>query len=216
MRTTWARWLVIAFALAALVAAAVVWNQSLPKASAVTAVAGSTGPSPRIFVKFTGQKSGFIRGDVGTRVLGYSPSIANLIPVYGVTHSIISPRDPQSGLPTGQRMHKPITLTIDWSKASPALYNVLCTNENLTSVDITYYKTTSLGYRPYATIKLTNANIAAIDEASPPGSVLPVNTADKAGVLEKHTEKVTLTYQSIKWTDVSSGVTATDSWEAAF
>jgi type VI secretion system secreted protein Hcp len=31
------------------------------------------------------------------------------LPVLTANHTIVSPRDPQSGLPTGQRMHKAYT-----------------------------------------------------------------------------------------------------------
>ena len=34
---------------------------------------------------------------------------------------IVSPRDPQSGLPTGQRMHKPFVITKEWGASSPGL-----------------------------------------------------------------------------------------------
>ena len=34
----------------------------------------------------------------------------------------VSPRDPQSGLPTGQRMHKPFVITKEIDKATPLLY----------------------------------------------------------------------------------------------
>src|SRR3954468_6734417 len=72
-----------------------------------------------------GQKSGPVHGSITQK--GREDSIA----VIAVSHSIVSPRDPQSGLPTGQRMHKPFVFTKELDKATPILYNVLCTNENL-------------------------------------------------------------------------------------
>jgi hypothetical protein len=35
--------------------------------------------------------------------------------------SIVSPRDAASGLPTGKRMHKPMTIVKEWGAASPKL-----------------------------------------------------------------------------------------------
>ena len=35
--------------------------------------------------------------------------------------SIVSPRDAASGLPTGKRMHKPMTIIKEWGAASPKL-----------------------------------------------------------------------------------------------
>lgn len=37
--------------------------------------------------------------------------------------SSVSPRDAASGLPTGKRMHKPLTITKELDKSSPMLYN---------------------------------------------------------------------------------------------
>jgi hypothetical protein len=34
-------------------------------------------------------------------------------------HEIVSPRDPQSGLPTGKRMHKPMVITKELDAAAP-------------------------------------------------------------------------------------------------
>src|SRR5262245_63058128 len=110
-----------------------------------------------------GQKSGQIKGSVIQK--GREDSIA----VIAVSHSIFSPRDPQSGLPTGQRMHKPYVVTKELDKATPLLYNVLCTNENLTTVTFKFWTpqikaTTGVGAEvQHFTVKLTNANVASID-----------------------------------------------------
>ena len=69
-------------------------------------------------VNITGQKQGAI----------------GPIQLTGLTHEVISPRDPQSGLPTGKRMHKPFVITKELDKSSPLLFKALTTNENLTSV----------------------------------------------------------------------------------
>ena len=48
-----------------------------------------------------------------------APSISEV--VVTKTMDIVSPRDPASGLPTGKRMHKPITITKEIDKSSPLL-----------------------------------------------------------------------------------------------
>ena len=40
-------------------------------------------------------------------------------------YEIVSPRDAQSGLPTGKRMHKPFVITKETDKSSPVLYTKL-------------------------------------------------------------------------------------------
>ena len=85
------------------------------------------------YVTLVGQKSGQIKGSVTQK--GREDSIG----VIAVSHSIVSPRDPQSGLPTGQRMHKPYVFTKELDKSTPILYNILCTNENITKVTIQFW-----------------------------------------------------------------------------
>jgi type VI secretion system secreted protein Hcp len=113
------------------------------------------------------------------------------IDVTGLLHEIVSPRDPASGLPTGKRQHKPITLTTAWGRSTPLLINALVTNENLTSVLIGLLR----DGQQVATIKLTNANVAQYDQ---------------------HGDDVTFqfTYQKIEWTWLDGGIVTEDDWEA--
>jgi type VI secretion system secreted protein Hcp len=117
--------------------------------------------------------------------------------VVGLSHSIVSPRDPVSGLPTGQRMHKPFVITKYIDKATPPLYSALVNNENLPTVILRYYRPDAAN-RPvvYYTVQLVNANIATIEEGFP------------------NTEKISFTYQKIIWTWTEGGITAEDDWEA--
>jgi type VI secretion system secreted protein Hcp len=113
------------------------------------------------------------------------------IALTGLSHEIISPRDPASGLPTGKRQHKPIVFTKQLDSTTPLLLNALVTNENLTSVLIGLLR----NGQQVATIKLTNANIADYTDNG-------------------DTEHWSLTYQKIEWTWVDGGITASDDWEA--
>lgn len=135
----------------------------------------------------TGQKTGLIRG----------PGKDNTIPVLFYSHSIVSPRDPQSGLPTGQRMHKPFVVRKEIDKSSPLFANVLCTNENLTKVELRFYN--QAGINTYM-IKLTNANIASLDQKLDPDG-MPF-------------EEIAFTYQKIEWTWLDGNITSMDDWEA--
>lgn len=152
-----------------------------------------------LFVK--GQKSGNINGSV--TVKGQENSIA----VDSVFHQITSPRDPQSGLPTGRRIHKPLVLVVPVDKSWPLLLNVLTTNENLPSVVL---RTVAADPRTgvtglQRTITLTNANIADIQQY----------TVDAAnGAPSKDMLKISLTYQRIEWTWTNGGIAAMDDWEA--
>ena len=114
------------------------------------------------------------------------------IAVTGLTHEIVSPRDPASGLPTGKRQHKPITITKEIDKSTPLLLNALVTNEGLNSVLIGLEKNGT----QIETIKLTNANVSNY-------------------VTHGTTETWSFTYQKIEWTWLADGgITASDDWEA--
>ena len=159
------------------------------------------------YLKIKGQKSGDVAGSVTQK--GREGSIG----IIAVSHSIISPRDPQSGLPTGQRMHKPYVITKELDKATPILYNVLCTNENLTEVMIKFWTpqikaTTGVGAEVnHFTVKLTNANIASIDFRM-------ANIRHPDLVKFPEWEEIAMTYQKIEWTWTDGGIMAVDDWEA--
>jgi type VI secretion system secreted protein Hcp len=154
-----------------------------------------------------GQKSGQIKGSITQK--GREDAVG----VIAVSHSIMSPRDPQSGLPTGQRIHKPFTVTKELDKSSPIFYNVLCTNENLSEVIIKFWTpqikaATGAGSEfQHYTVKLTNANIASIDFR-----MANIRHADLVKFTEY--EELAMTYQKIEWTWTDGGITAGDDWEA--
>jgi type VI secretion system secreted protein Hcp len=173
------------------------WIRSFLVVGALTGV--SLGPCAdadaalNAYLKLKGQKQGEIKGSVTQK--GREGAIA----VIAVGHSIVSPRDPQSGLPTGKRMHKPFVITKELDRSSPQLYQMLATNENISELELTVFAD-KLAKTPLYTVKLTNANIASIDLVTP--ATGPSQTV------------VTLTYQKIEWTWVDGGITAMDDWEA--
>ncbi len=124
-------------------------------------------------------------------VTGQKQGAIGPIELTGMTHEIISPRDPASGLPTGKRMHKPFVFTKELDKSSPLLLNALVTNENLTKVLIGLLRNGKL----VATIALTNASISDY-------------------LTQGTTESWSFTYQKITWTWLDGGITAQDDWEA--
>ncbi|MEZ4428935.1 MAG: type VI secretion system tube protein TssD [Nannocystaceae bacterium] len=146
------------------------------------------------YLKLKGQKQGQIRGSVTKK--GREDSIM----VIAVSHSIVSPRDAASGLPTGKRQHKPIVITKELDKSSPLLLSALVNNETLSSFALTIYGGAKKDTALY-TIELTNAQITSID--------LRVRE-DGTPVTD-----VAFTYQKIQWTWHDGGITAQDDWSNA-
>ncbi len=156
-----------------------------------------------MFLKAKGQKQGDIKGGV------IQKGREGMIKVLDYSYSVISPRDPQSGLPTGKRMHKPFVVTAELDKSSPLLFNSIVTNENLPDVELHIWRPTTGAAggaameKEYMTIKLTNANVASFVH----------KTMDKAGV-PTVVQEISFTFQKIEITFVDGGVTASDDWEA--
>jgi type VI secretion system secreted protein Hcp len=160
------------------------------------------------YLKLKGQKTGLVKGSVTQK------GRENLIMVIAVNHGIVSPRDAASGLPTGKRMHKPLVITKELDKSSPVLYNMLCTNENITEFVLDFWAPKNTGRAGGAgiefqhfTIKLTNASIAGINFAM-------LNNKNPELVKYAEYEEITFTYQKIEWTWKEGNITAMDDWEA--
>jgi type VI secretion system secreted protein Hcp len=149
-----------------------------------------------------GQKTGDIKGSVTQK--GREDSVM----VIAFEHEIISPRDAASGLPTGKRQHKPVVITKETDKSTPLFYNVLATNENLTTVKIKFWRPSPTGAEvQFYTIELTNANIASMS------TTMPNNKHPELMKFAEYDE-IALSYQKITWTITDGGITAMDDWEA--
>lgn len=154
------------------------------------------------YLTLKGKKQGQIKGSVTEK--GREDSIA----VIAVSHEIVSPRDPASGLPTGKRMHKSLLITKELDKSSPLLYNALVNNESITDWTLTFWRPDKGGKEKASyTIKLTNANIASIQFN------MPNNKHPELAKLAEY-EEVAFAYQQIEWTWLDGGITAVDTWLA--
>jgi type VI secretion system secreted protein Hcp len=149
-----------------------------------------------------GNKQGDIKGSVTQK------GRENSIMVVATSHSIISPRDAASGLPTGKRMHKPFVITKEVDISTPLLYTALTNNEQIVTWQLNYWRPSATGAEDqYFTVKLTNASISSVD----------FRMADnRVPELMKFApyEEWAFCYQKIEWTWMKGGVTALDDWES--
>jgi len=153
------------------------------------------------YMTITGQKQGAIKGSVTQPA-----ARANTILVHSYDHEIISPRDPQSGLPTGKRQSQPVTILKEVDPSSPQLLAALTGNEILTTVEIQFSQLVGTAETPVYKVTLTNASITSIQQSM--GS----NIDDPAEIVLH--EEISFTYQKITWTWNDGGKTAVDDWEA--
>lgn len=154
------------------------------------------------FARITGTKQGAIKGSVIQK--GREGSIA----VIAVEHSIVSPRDPASGLATGKRQHKPFVITKEVDQSSTFLHEALTSNEALKDVTLEFWQPSNPGVsatgteRKYYTVKLENASIAGIRH------VMPNNKVPELARQAAY-EEISLVYSKITWTG-ADGATSTD------
>lgn len=157
-------------------------------------------PMP-IHLKLKGTKQGAIQGSCTMK--GREGTIL----VQGLEHSIDIPKSPQTGLPTGKRVHGALTITKETDKSSPKLQQALCSGEQLTEVDLEFYRIKPSGEEEkYYIIKLTNAIIVSVRTYFP--NCLQADTKSFG-----HMEDISFTYSGIRWTWAPDGIEAEDSWD---
>lgn len=156
-----------------------------------------------MYAHIKGQKSGEIKGSVTTK------GLEGWIECTAFSTQDISSRDQLTGMATGKKQHKPIVITTQFDNASPLLLNSLYTNENLAEVVIKFFKPGANGIETnIATITLTNASIAQIDQSVEKPAATSAVEKDRP-----YTFKISLTYQKIEYMQGASGnTTASDTW----
>ena len=153
------------------------------------------------YLTLVGQKQGAINGSVTEK------AHENSILVHAYDTLVTSPRDQTSGLPTGKRVHQPITITKELDRSSVPLWNALVTNENLTTWQLSFWLTTSIEVSNHIyTVSLINASVTSIREYRA-DNVAQANGNGAA------LQDITFAYQKIQWTWNDGGcLTATDDW----
>lgn len=136
----------------------------------------------------------------------YQEGHENEILVEAFSHTVTVPTDPQSGQPTGQRVHKPLTITKVFDKSSPMLYKALSSGERLPKCEIKWWRTSSQGVQEhYFTTKLEDAIITNISARMP-------NCQDPSQAHFTHLEDVSFSYRKITWTHEIGSTTGEDDW----
>ncbi len=126
--------------------------------------------------------------------------------VQAYRHEVLVPTDPQSGQPTGPRVHQQLVITKVFDKSSPLLYEALTRGEQLTTCQLKWYRTTQAGTQEhYFTMELEDASVVNIKAYMP-------NCQDPANGPFTHLEDVAFTYRKITWTHEVAGTQGSDDW----
>ena len=154
------------------------------------------------YLTLSGQTQGKIDG--GCTIKGHEGAIL----VQAVDHTIEIPKSIQTGLPTGRRIHGPLTITKELDKASPKHFQALTSGEQLTSAKLEYFRISPQGKEElYYTVEIKNAVITSMRKFVP-------NCLDPLNKTMGHMEEVSLTYETIIETFTPDGIEAQDSWNS--
>ena len=163
------------------------------------------------YMSVTGEKQGLITNEAFTADSvgnSYQEGHENQVMVQAFSHQVIIPRDPQSGQPTGQRVHKPVCVTKVFDKASPLLWAALTSGERMSEVVIQWYRTSANGTQEhYYTTKLEDASIVEINGYMH-------NCQDPENAHFTRLEDVHFTYRKITWTHEVCGTSGSDDWRS--
>lgn len=163
------------------------------------------------YISIEGTKSGLLTegaNTVDSMGNAYQEGHTDESTVQAFDHNVTIPRDPQSGQPTGQRVHEPFVITKVFDKASPKLFDALCCGERLKKVVVKWYRTSMTGSQEhYFTHELEDAVIVDIKSYMP-------NALDPNMQQFSHMEQVSFTYRKINWSHEVAGTRGADDWRA--
>jgi type VI secretion system secreted protein Hcp len=155
----------------------------------------------KAYLQLKGQRQGDIKGAVTQK------GREGLIEIFDYDYSVVSGRDAQSGLPTGKRQHKPVTVTAPTGPQTPLVFNAATKNENITTFKLDVWLPNAQGVEKDAfRIELTNASVSEFD----------LNFVEATGTADSQLlDQYSFTFQKITLTTLyPTTVTAEDDWEA--
>lgn len=147
-----------------------------------------------------GEKQGNIEGNCTMK--GREKTIL----VQAFNHEVHIPSDVQTGLSTGKRIHGPFRVVKEFDRASPMIYQALCSGEHLKEVKLKFYRVSPKGTEEqYFTITLEDAVAVSIKPWMP-------NCLDPATMKYGHMEEVAFTYRKASWRNEIDKTEAHDDW----
>jgi type VI secretion system secreted protein Hcp len=154
------------------------------------------------YLAVNGKTQGDIKGDCAQ-----GGDNKDKMPVYSTDHTVEIPRDTHTGLPKGQRIHRPLSIVKHKDQASPKLFKACCTGE-LSTVTLDFYRIKADGTEEnYFTVKLEKAIIVNMRDYNPL-TFLPENKP------YPDLEEVSFIYSKITWTYNDGNIEFTDNWNA--
>jgi len=126
--------------------------------------------------------------------------------VQAVSHDISVPTDPQSGQPSGQRVHGPLIVTCALNKATPLIFNAVVSGEMLPEVRLNWYRTSTEGKQEHFFTYILEDAIATDLSIDMP------HAQDESSSNFTQLVNVTFTYRKVTLEHNVSGTSGSDDW----
>lgn len=128
---------------------------------------------------------------------------SNKIEVYSFYHDVGSPVG-STGLPTGKRIHGPLTIVKAVDRASAPMLGAMIMNQVFSKFALEFYRPISSGEEQlYWAVELVNSRISGVRTEM-------LNNKYPENMVHQVYERVTFAYTQIIWTYVDGGLTAQD------
>ena len=153
------------------------------------------------YLTIEGNNQGKIEGDCVQK--GREDSIL----VYGCDHQIEIPTDIHTGLPTGQRIHKPITIEKKFDCSTPKIMQACTSGEQLKTWVLKLFRINDKGQEEhYYSIKPSDAIIIQVNNNTP-------LTFLEESKPYNNMERVSFSYSAITHVYEPKGIEAEDDWK---
>ena len=127
--------------------------------------------------------------------------------ILDVEQTIVQPFDPLTGSAARIRQHGPMSVIKQIDKATPGLHKALCTGQNLSQVELHYYRIDPQTRQEEVYYRITLRNVRVV-EIGP-----TTNYVTAEGY--KHMEKVSFVYEEIEWNWLPDSIVETERWAAS-
>jgi type VI secretion system secreted protein Hcp len=128
------------------------------------------------------------------------------VEVLEFNHRVYLPTDRDDGSITGTRKHDDLVVHKAFDKASPLLYQKVCTGETIPKITIQWYDITDQGEeKPYFEHILVNCKVSSVRSYMH-------NVKDKTKEQFVHQEELTIRYEKMTWNFLDGNLQHTDEW----
>lgn len=148
------------------------------------------------YVQIVGMKTGALKGE--STVAAFKDQL----PAFRFKMNERSPHDPATGMASGKVVNDPVTITKAIGAADPQLVQALTTNENLTTIKLSFVKTAPDGkVGVWQTVTFRNAQFTQITRET--------LTLEDAAKTQMNADEMTFVFKTGTITDTDGNVTAT-------